>query len=188
MDPETSSFWVVTILGFLISAFYLHYNRIEDPKTMKIPSSWRHFEYFRLEYEQLSNGIRSRDNMTIVAGTILITASVILLASCIDLASRELIGFWTKTMMIFASLAIYVIWLICLNLTSNKLNNISYARLRKMEQCASDPCTHESIDMELHRYISKQTHDKLWYKILRRTVWVLFLWVLVITSAFAILL
>jgi len=48
MDLETSLFWVVTTVGFLVSAFYLYHNRIEDPKTMKIPSSWRHFEYFRL--------------------------------------------------------------------------------------------------------------------------------------------
>lgn len=94
--------------------------------------------------------------------------------------------FQLKILIVFASLAIYIVWLLCFNMTSNKMNNICYGRLRKMEEHAPAPDMFE-INMELHGYLLKQVRDVWWCRYLRQTIWVLFLWVLVIVSVFIIL-
>ena len=167
------------------------HSRIEDSKAMKTPTSWRDFKFFKLEYEQLNEHCRSRDNTTIVGGSILVAASILLLGSCIQLVGENKIEFRLKILTVFASLAIYVIWLLCFNLTSIKVSDLYYARLREMERHAPAPDTFvlrnsEQFDMELHRYFREQVKGEWWFY-LRRTIWVLFLWVLAIVGMVIIL-
>ena len=157
---------VIIVLAVLVSIYYLH---LEERKDVEMPlaESWKNPESFRLEYEQLSEGLRSRDSMTIIAGTILITASILLLATTVELKSRSIIDSKIETLMILASVMIYSIWLICLNLTTKKLNNLYYERLRKMEESCigkKEEKSLENMKCGIHHFIRSQTECKWWYK------------------------
>jgi len=161
---------VIVVLGILVSCYCIHYDQIEDSrKSENSNKKSQHTtleDSFILQYEQISAGIISRDNMTIIAGTILITASILLFSSSMGSASLIM-----KFSIILASLLIYVVWLICFNMTSNKLNNIGYKKLRDMEKDKN-----YAIDFHTHTF-KKVEHEK-WWKYLRRKIWLYLFWVL----------
>ena len=144
----TASCFII-VIGAVISFLYLFYDRIEDVKrpneTKNEPSAISgprnplpspdigisRKDLFILQYEQLSEAIHSRDNMTIVGGTILITASVLLLGSSLSFAFQRPIDFSTRLIFVSAALAVYIVWLMCFNLTSNRLNNVCYSRAKR---------------------------------------------------------
>ncbi len=130
-------------------------------------------EAFKIQYEQISANIRSRDNMSIVSGTILITASVVLLASFAELVSRGTIDFNIRIAVVTASLAIYSIWLLGFDMTTNKIDDMCYSKLRKMEREA-DPRLNIHFDMRA------RLHGKKWYEWGRRKVWLYLFWVLIL--------
>lgn len=177
----------IIVSGVLTSVLW-HY--LEQRENIEIPpaKSWSDPELFRFEYEQLSEGIRSRDRVTIIAGTILIAASILLLGTNIELRSRNMIDLQIQTLLIFTSLTIYIIWLICFNQTSGKLDHISYRRLEKMEESelgkeeGEKRVRPEELKCGIHHYIRKQIENKWWYNYLRRPVWLYFFWVLVTVS------
>jgi len=165
---------VIVIFGILISSYYLHEDRIEDSKPCKkkeqYTPKYNDKELFMLQFEQISAGIRSRDNISIVAGTIFITASLLLLGSC-----AQPPDFISKLPIVFASLAIYALWLIGFNVTSKKVNDLDYSRLKEMERFSN--C---NINIHCHRL--GKVKDENWFKYLRRKIWLWLLWVLIIVS------
>lgn len=181
----------IFVFGIFVSSYYFYHDRIkecettekervkpttseEKPRTPETPKWKENPGLFKLQYEQISEGIRSRDNITIVAGTILITGSLLLLGICIQLVSQNIVGIETKMLMIFSSLAIYVIWLICFNLTSKEMNNIGYSKLREMEKDAGH--------INIHTQQLNKVRGKKWWEYLRRKLWPWLLWVLIIVS------
>ena len=90
--PSRSISWVIIAISFIVSMGYIYYGRI-DFKASKRPEAkpserncslkLKDFELFKLQYEQLSEGIRSRDSYTMIGGTILIAASILLLGSSV---------------------------------------------------------------------------------------------------------
>ena len=125
-------------------------------------------EDFNLQYEQLSEGLRSRDSMTILAGSILITASIVLLTQAFSRPT-----FLEKVSIVAASLSIYIIWLIGFNLTTKKLNSMYFARLRSMEKNRS---------IKIHTRNIGEVRDTLWWRVFRQNIWLLLLWVLIFLS------
>ena len=165
---------VIVIIGILVSSYYLHEDRIEESKPCKkkeqYTPKYEDHELFMLQYEQISAGIRSRDNISIIAGTVLITASLLLLGSCAGLS-----GFIIKLPIIFASLAIYTIWLIGFNVTTKKVNDLDYSRLKEMERFSN-------CNINIHSHRLEKVKDENWWKHLRRKIWLWLLWVLIIVS------
>lgn len=162
---------VIFIFGILISSYYLHEDRIEDSKPCKKKEQhtpkYEDKNLFMLQYEQISAGIRSRDNISIIAGTVLISASLLLLSSCAVLS-----GFIIKLPIIFASLAIYALWLIGFNVTTKKVNDLDYSRLKEMERFSN-------CNINIHSHRLGKLKDESWWKNLRRKIWLWLLWVLI---------
>ena len=176
------SLWVcrfILIAGILISVAYIEWSK-KQRIVIEESSSWYDPYLFNLEYVQISEGIRSRDNMTMVAGTILVATSTLILGACIQLVSETEIDIRMKILMISASLAIYTIWLIPFYATSSKLNNLAYWRLQRME---------EFNQFKLHRFFNEQLERKEnvnWINI-RRLGWLIFYWLLIFISIFILL-
>ncbi|TET19328.1 hypothetical protein E3J74_07125 [Candidatus Bathyarchaeota archaeon] len=167
--------YVIVIFGILVSSYYIYEDRIEDSEACKkkeqqIPKYKDNEALFKFQYEYIGEGIRSRDSISIVAGTVLITASLLLLGSC-----AQFPDFISKLPIVFASLAIYSLWLIGFNLTTKKVNALDYSRLRKMEK-------ETDYNINIHTYRLGKVKDENWWKHLRRKIWVWLLWVLIIVS------
>jgi len=165
----------MVIFGILVSSYYLYQDRIEDSKARKkdkkrleTPEYEGNKELFMLQYEQISEGIRSRDNQTSIAGTILIAASIVLLSSCIGVAN-----FLTRLLIVLASLAIYAIWLVQVNLTAKKMNDLDLSRLRDMEDKTQ-------YKINIHTYRLEKVEHTNWWKYFRRKIWLWLLWVLIV--------
>jgi hypothetical protein len=162
----------------------LYYDNKEDSKdsTSKTEKEWKTSlveltpsEAFKLQYEEISANIRSRDNMSIVGGTILVTASILLLTSAVGLIGQGTIDFNIRVALVLASLAIYSIWMLGFDLTTDKVNDICYSKLREMEM-NTKPRLNIHSDMR-----DRLTHKK-WYKYVRRNIWLYLLWVLILLS------
>ena len=172
---------LIIVFAAIVSAFYIHFGarRKVDVSPAK---SWRSKTWYRLEYEQLSEGIRARDNASIIAGTILITASILLLGYTVQLKYSYLGGSpnsLMETLMVLASLSIYIVWLLCFNLTSRMINNLGYRRLEKMEEIGCSEDRHfDGVTCGIHHFYSKYIEGK-WWRHVRRLVWLFFFWVLV---------
>lgn len=177
---------LIMVFTAIFSIFYIYYGRLRD---IDVPpaESWRYTTWYRLEYEQLSEGIRARDSVTIIAGTILITASILLLGTTIELKFEENINAQMESLMILASLSIYIIWLLCFNLTSKMVNNMGYKRLMKMEEVGcSEERLYEGSTCGIHHFYGEQMENTRW-KHVRRHVWLFFFWALVTISIMILL-
>jgi hypothetical protein len=172
---------VIIIIGILVSAFYLYYNSGEDREkkhelerdSSNSPPPPPHYEFrFKLQYEQISESMHSRENTTIVGGTILITASVLILSSTLAYMFQKPTDYITRLIVVSAALAIYVVWLLCINLTSNLLDDIGYSKLREMEKMIGQK-------LEIHTHIRDKWEKRKRFKFLRRHQWLWLLWVLI---------
>jgi len=177
---------LIVVFTTVVSAVYIYYGRLRDIDVQ--PSeSWRHATLYRMEYEQLSEGIRARDSANIIAGTILITASILLLTAGIELKFQRGVNMQSERLMILASLSIYIIWLLCFNLTSQMLNNMGYRRLEKMEEVGcSEERVFEDTTCGIHHFYRGQVENTKW-KHVRRLVWLFFFWGLVVISILILL-
>ena len=177
---------LIIVLAVIFSAVYIYHGRLRDV-DVPVAESWRSTTWYRLEYEQLSEGIRSRDSVAIIAGTILITASILLLATTIELKFTKCINAQMEVLMVLASLSIYVIWLLCFNLTSKIVNNFGYRRLEKMEEVGcSEEGSFEGLTCGIHHFYREQVENTRW-KHVRRLVWLFFFWALVAISIMVLL-
>lgn len=179
--------WIILVFGIVLSTLYLYWDRIQETKpadSSKKPNckpdlvfgSEVEIDTFRLQYEQISASIHSRDNTTIVGGTIMITASVLLLTGILSASQeKEVLDPTLKLAFVLAALAIYSIWLMCFDLTSDRINNICYSILRQME------CASESI-VNVHSQVKEKVEQDKLYKFLRRNTWLALFWVLILLS------
>lgn len=138
----------------------------------------KHPDLFKLVYEQISAGIRSRDNMTIVAGSIMITASLLLLGTLVQVQST--LDYEMRVSMIATIMAVYSIWFVCFNLTSGRLNRLQYEHLTNME---------DAKHFRLHRLMREQVWDKKlkWFNYSRRPGWLYFFYVLTVACTIVLL-
>jgi hypothetical protein len=170
------SLWTAIVTQFFIIA------ETKELKTMASDQEVQNWKkdsnsgMFKLQYEQLNAEIRGRDNLTIIAGSIMVTASLLLLGILLELRGK--INLDSGVLLIFASLGIYSIWLLCFNLTSRYLNRLEWDRLHAME---------EARDFKLHGLIYDQVKTKKWWKYGRRFVWLYFFYILSIASLLALL-
>jgi len=79
------------------------------------------------EYRTLNTSVRQRENSLLLAGSIFVTASLILLGQSSIQGSQ-------KVPVVFGSWAVYSIWLFLFQLSSARLTELTFARLRGLEQ------------------------------------------------------
>lgn len=114
------------------------------------------------DYEVTNKEIERRENITLVIGTIMVTASFLILS---DSVSKAVIG--TRFMSAFASIILYLLWLSVIHYTTKKLDRMSYARIHAIE---------ERLDKEvnygfgIHSFLYQETKKKYWIEV-RRAFW-----------------
>jgi hypothetical protein len=123
-------------------------------------------EHRKLEYNTLNQNVNVRSNLTMIAGTIFVSSSAIILAESARVDGQ------VKFLMVSTSLTLYALWLLCNYCTARKIDRICYARMRKIE---------ESLGLEVHHYVKKNVEDKIWYD-LRQHVWLIFFLVLLVVG------
>ena len=172
------------IIGAIVTFIYLWnnqpYERSETgdtsntgrcgPSYHDIPDSK---DLFTLKYEQINERVRSRENVTVVVGSIFVTASVLLLGSSVDL--KQGTNPVLKDALLLASLALYAIWLLAFSLPANKLSSIELHQLRQMEKSSN-------LGVNVHTYLWDEIRNKSWYKHLRRQIWLYPFWVLILAA------
>ena len=170
------------VYGVIATCLYVGYNRPYDPKEDSVlPSSIGPIpddipelkNLFSMQYEQVNEAVRSRENVTVVVGSLFVTASVLLMSSAADPLQTGSV----RQMLVLASLALYSIWLLAFSLPANMLSSMELFQLRQMEKK-----TQNKINM--HTYLWEKVKNAGWYKVLRRQIWIAPFWVLVIACIY----
>ncbi len=161
----------VGLLSYLIVAAFLYwiFNRTYDPKedlsalpSLEAPTPDDIPDLsglFILQYEQINERVRSRENVTVVVGSLFVTTSVLLLSSA---ASSDK---GVKEVLVLASLALYSIWMFSFSLPANMLSSRELFQLRQMER-------RTQYRINMHTYLWNKVKETGWYRILRRQIWV----------------
>lgn len=109
-----------------------------------------------------------RDNITLLIGSILATASLLILANTVSERLAHPISIYA-----LVSIGLYSLWLLFIHDTAKKLDNITYYRVKAIEKALTDYLGYE---FGIHSYIFKETRKccgkraVLWLRG-RRTFW-----------------
>jgi hypothetical protein len=178
---------VLIVLGVVVTFVYLWYNQAYRPRE-KGEGPARHSSFvgsdipepknlFILQYEQISQRVRSREISTAVVGSLFLTVSVLLLCSVAILGER--ISTLFEYVLVFASVILYSIWLLGFNLPANIVSNRDLYQLRQMEKETEDGLT-------VHTSLWENMKDTAWSKYFKRQVWIYPFWVLVTVAVLVV--
>jgi hypothetical protein len=103
------------------------------------------------EYRILDQSVRQRENAHLFTGSFFVTASILLIGPAAQAAPAAL-----RTDLIYASWALYSVWLFFFQLTGSRLTNRTYDRLRSIET---------QVGFNAHRFLVQQRDP------LRRWIW-----------------
>jgi hypothetical protein len=108
------------------------------------------------EYKVLNQSVGRRENSLLIAGSIFVTASLVLLgqSTTVDKGSE------LAQLSVFTSWAVYSTWLFLFQLTAQRGMTLTYQRLRELEG---------SLGIEAHLYLNKKRDPA------RRWVWLMLL-------------
>ena len=191
MHPNAESMYAsIAFLtwAIIVTIIFLHMEELKNEKEVsknekrrreQDEENWKKdTKFFKLQYEQLNAKLRNRYNLNIVAGSILITASMILFGTLIELQFNQKIDFGIEVLMITVIVVIYSIWFICFHLTHRRLHHLELERLRKMEKIGN---------FRLHSYVLNQIRDEKWWNYGRRPFWLYFFYILTVGSIIILL-
>jgi hypothetical protein len=143
-----------------------------DPKLLKcvidmLEKDANKYDIILKDYEVCQAEIARRDNSTLLIGSIFTTASLLILANTISHELRNSLFIYA-----FASIMLFLLWLLLVHRTGNKLDNITYKRTRTIEEALA--CWKSGYQFGLHSYIWRKTHKEgktfLWLR-RRRSFW-----------------
>jgi len=182
-DPIT---FFISLVGLFLSLFFILRELFPcvpppyDEELKKNLSEWlnkdENGEKLKLvlaDYETSNEEVRRRDNVHLIIGTILITASFLILG---NVALRLVSPLWVFS---FTSIGSFSIWLFLLHNTGKKINKITYDRIKTIEAVLSDhfkekseECKKVTYEFGIHSYIVRKTHEQrdLWLRG-RRSFW-----------------
>lgn len=170
---------VLVVLGVVVTGIYLRYNQPYKPQERDDGSAYHcglassdipeAKNLFVLQYEQINERLRSREIMTVVVGSLFLTVSVLLMCSSVVLqqGANSILMY----VLVFASLALYSIWLLAFNLPANTVSNGELFQLRQMEKKTEN-------GLNMHTYL-QNVKDKGRDKYFTRQIWLYPFWVLV---------
>jgi len=113
-----------------------------------------------LEYRTLNEEVSRRGEMLAIHGSIFVVASLALLGAAFSASVPQP----ARAAIVFLALLLYGMWSLVMACTSQRLDDITFARLRGIE---------EQLRFKAHRYIkemTKSTISKIWLEI-RRSIW-----------------
>jgi len=173
---------VLVVLGVVVTGLYLRYNQPGKPQEMGDHSSYpvglagndipETKNLFVLQYEQINERLRYREAMTFIVGSLFLTVSVLLM--CSSIVFQQTVNSILISVLVFASLALYSIWLLGFSLAANTINNRELFQLRQMEKRTEN-------GLNLHTNL-ENIKEKGWERYFTRHVWIFPLWVLVATG------
>jgi len=123
------------------------------------------------DYEISIREIERRDNIFLIIGSILVTASLLILAETVSKTSTHPIWIYA-----LASIGTYVIWLFAIHETDNKLDEFAYKRIKAIELAVSDHLRRDNKDKEkialfgIYSYIYEKKRI-IWWLPLREYFW-----------------
>jgi hypothetical protein len=120
------------------------------------------------DYESCQAEVGRRDNSTLLIGSIFTTASLLIIANTISQTNEG----WTFTYA-FASIMLFLLWLLIVHRTSNEEDRITYKRIHTIERALTTE--NSEYHFGLHQQVWRETHTSegrtlRWLKI-RRTFW-----------------
>lgn len=127
----------------------------------------------RLEYETLNENVQSRGHQTLVAGSIILAASVLIMVEGLN---GSLHG-WLLFMAVMASLALYGVWLMAYS-TTKRIDDICHRRMRQIES---------RLGIEVHGLLWERIRSRWWYRYGRSIYWQVFFWILLVLGLFIML-
>jgi hypothetical protein len=133
------------------------------------------------DYDVCQSEIVRRDNSTLLIGSIFTTASLLLLANTISQKFQNSMFVYA-----FASILLYLLWLLLVHKKSKQLDDITYTRIHTIERALANEKS--GYQFGHHSYIWRKTHTqgktKRWLR-KRRVFWSVIL--MLISSAWMIL-
>ena len=105
------------------------------------------------DYETTNNEIQRRENTTMIVGSFLIAASLLILANT-AVSSPSVTSFFPYA---FTSVGLYALWLFVLCDTDAKMSSISYNRLKTIEKTLTDKL---GYNFGIHSYLFLKTRGK----------------------------
>jgi hypothetical protein len=119
--------------------------KIEIQKSMHIQG----IDFAMQDYESSVKEVERRENIDLVVGTILITASLLVLGN------TATAGISYKFPYAMVSIFVFVAWLYVLHFTTKWLDSIAYSRIRAIEEAIS---SYSTYNFGIHKYMFKRTH------------------------------
>lgn len=117
------------------------------------------------DYEITNKELERRENINLLVGTILVTASLIILGNTVSASSP------TKFPYAFSSVLLFVLWLFVLHYTTAKLDAMTYPRMRAIEEAMTQ---HFGYAFGVHLYTYGQMENNggtfRWVEV-RRQFW-----------------
>jgi len=107
-----------------------------------------------LEYRTLNQEVGRRGEMLAIHGSIFVVASLTLLGAT---ASASISA---RVVLVFLALLVYAVWLLVVTCTSQRLDDITLARLRTIER---------RLGFEVHSFVKREAGR--WWLVIRRFIW-----------------
>jgi hypothetical protein len=126
------------------------------------------------DYETSCKEIERRDHITLLIGTVLITAATLVFNAGFSAHPSA------RFLLASVSILLFSVWLWAMHYTSVRLNNLSYIRIRAIEEALSGHLTNKATEKALsddvtykfgiHQYLFEKTQRQDWIKF-RRWLW-----------------
>lgn len=135
-------------------------------ETLRFSNSESPVRKFVVEdYRVINEEVARRDSITLLTGTILITASFLLLAARFSPFMKGI-----QAIAALSSIGLYITWMFFLHETAKKLNTISFKRIRAIETAVQRSF---GLDFGIHNYNTRETQGQgvWWLRMRRRIFW-----------------
>ena len=160
LKADFFSYWISVGGVFLAVIYMLNRNPeqsstipdLENKLKLAIIENNKNLEPFLKDYEITNNEIQRRENTTMLVGSFLITASLLLLANTAVNTSLTTFAPFALT-----SIGLYTVWLFVLYDTGARLSSIAYTRIHTIEKVLGD---HLKYDFGVHRHLLQKTRKK----------------------------
>ena len=126
-----------------------------------------HIDHVLKDYEIMNRETDSRGNITEAVGAILITASFLILGNAV---AKE-VDLGLKYALAAVSMALYVVWFFFLELTTRKLDGMTFSRMRAIEDALT---LRFHYKFGIHNYVKYETGKARWLEF-RRHCWLVVL-------------
>lgn len=187
---------LISLIGCVLSIIYwmmIQRNKCNDTLREELTKIYNgydiinHKEFILKDYSITNDEIARRENITLVVGSILVSSSFIILGNYVV---NDLSNVHNSLFPATVSIVLYAVWLFVFQITTKKIDERSYERIRALEKIISDkinpnPNKYNKYDVfGIHSFLHTDLEDRSWMPI-RRWFWGLILLLLSLCWYFA---